>query len=65
MLAKREMSGIDWNLKHKEMEVKHTMENLEKAADDLRTGWNAWLVDSMDLSIGGNHAVSVPATGIT
>ena len=62
MLAKKEMSDDNWNLKREEMAAEHMM---EKAADDLRAGWKAWIVDSMDSSVRGNDAVAVPATGIT
>ncbi len=44
MLAKKELSDDNRNVKREEMAAKHMM---GKAADDLRTGWKAWLVDSM------------------
>ena len=53
----------NWNVKREEMAVEHLF---EKAADDLRSGWKAWLVDSMDSGDCANSAaVAVPATVIT
>ena len=62
MLANKELSDDYWNMKREEMAAEHMM---ERAADDLRTGWKAWRVDSMDHSDCGNVSVAVPATGIT
>ncbi len=62
MQAKKELSDDNWDMKREEMAAEHIM---EKAADDLRTRWKAWLVDSMDHGDRVNVAVAVPATGIT
>ncbi len=39
MLANKELSDDYWNMKREEMAAEHMM---ERAADDLRTGWKAW-----------------------
>ena len=62
MLAKKEMSDDNWITKREEMAAEHM---LEKAADDLRQGWKAWLLHAKDGCVGGQAAVAVPATGIT
>ncbi len=62
MLANKELSDDYWNMKREEIAAEHMV---ERAADDLITGWKAWLVDSMDHSYRGNVSVAVPATGIT
>ncbi len=58
----RWMSDDNWIIKLEEMAAEHL---LEKAADDLRQGRKAWLVDSKDCSVSGKEAAAVTASGIT
>ena len=62
MLAKKEMSDENWLTKREELAAEHLM---VKAADDLRQGWKAWLVESKSSSVGGKEAAPIPASGIT
>ncbi len=62
MLAKKELPDEDWTDKRNEVKVEHLM---ERAPEDLRVGWKAWIKDNGPRKEGPGAAALVPATGIT
>ena len=61
MLAKKEMSDEAWNLKRDEIKEEHL---LDRAPDDLRKGWKAWIAEHGSGRDGAGAAAVIPEAGI-
>jgi hypothetical protein len=62
MLSKKEMSDEPWTIKRDEIKAEHL---LERAPEDLRMGWKAWIAAQGPGKEGAGAAAVVPAAGIT
>jgi hypothetical protein len=62
MLAKKEMSDENWITKREEIRAEHLM---DRAPNDLRVGWKAWIKENGPGKEGPGASRQVPATGIT
>ncbi len=65
MLLKKEMSDEPWTIKRDEIKAEHL---LERALENLRMGWKAWIAAHGPGKEGAGAAavsVVVPAAGIT